>query len=273
MTLITLTRALRREHDDWRDPESGKPFVIHGLRSSFRSWAQFHRKDREIAELVLGPPVLRSGGARIRQRRSSRRASPHARHMGATLRRPERRGHPAPARMMARKSKADIRTGGWLATPRSCRPKRDHSIRPRPTLPGMRQPFGEEATLPRVLRRQRSHSCSAPCSHTTAMNTRISRPREPCPKRSDARQICPPAKRSHGLLSVRGGAVMNEAGLDHRCRGVCLLRRSCRLAADYSDDCGRAWVFDGRTIGIRRSGTKAATDRSNFLKVFKRRCP
>ena len=54
MALITLTRALRREHDDWLDPDSGKPFVIHGLRSTFRSWAQFHRRDREISELVLG---------------------------------------------------------------------------------------------------------------------------------------------------------------------------------------------------------------------------
>jgi hypothetical protein len=57
MTLITLTRALRREHDDWRDPDSGKPFVIHGLRSSFRGWAQFHRLDREVAELALGHRV------------------------------------------------------------------------------------------------------------------------------------------------------------------------------------------------------------------------
>jgi integrase len=57
MTLITLTRALRREHDDWRDPDSGKPFVIHGLRSSFRSWAQSHRLDREVAEFVLGHRV------------------------------------------------------------------------------------------------------------------------------------------------------------------------------------------------------------------------
>ena len=54
MTLITLTRSLRREHNDWLDPDSGKPFVIHGLRSTFRSWAQFHRRDREISELVLG---------------------------------------------------------------------------------------------------------------------------------------------------------------------------------------------------------------------------
>jgi integrase len=57
MTLITLTRALRREHDEWRDPDSGKPFVIHGLRSSFRGWAQFHRLDREVAELTLGHRV------------------------------------------------------------------------------------------------------------------------------------------------------------------------------------------------------------------------
>jgi integrase len=54
MTLITLTRRLRREHNDWLDPDSDKPFVIHGLRSTFRSWAQFHRRDREISELVLG---------------------------------------------------------------------------------------------------------------------------------------------------------------------------------------------------------------------------
>jgi integrase len=57
MALITLTRALRREHGDWRDPASGKPFVIHGLRSSFRGWAQFHRLDREVAELALGHRV------------------------------------------------------------------------------------------------------------------------------------------------------------------------------------------------------------------------
>jgi integrase len=54
MALIVLTRSLRRVHDDWRDPKTREPFVVHGLRSSFRSWAQFQRKDREIAELVLG---------------------------------------------------------------------------------------------------------------------------------------------------------------------------------------------------------------------------
>jgi integrase len=54
MALIVLTRSLRRVHDDWRDPKTREPFVVHGLRATFRGWAQFHRKDREIAELVLG---------------------------------------------------------------------------------------------------------------------------------------------------------------------------------------------------------------------------
>ena len=54
MALIVLTRSLRRVHDDWRDPKTREPFVVHGLRATFRGWAEIHRKDREIAELVLG---------------------------------------------------------------------------------------------------------------------------------------------------------------------------------------------------------------------------
>jgi hypothetical protein len=79
MTLITLTRALRREHDDWRDPDIGRPFVVHGLRSSFRGWAQFHRFDREVAELVRAPQASRP--------------------MGPPLRRPDRRDPSVQARM------------------------------------------------------------------------------------------------------------------------------------------------------------------------------
>jgi integrase len=51
--LITLTRILRRK-GDWRDSSTQKSFTVHGFRSSFRSWAQAMRKDRELAELTLG---------------------------------------------------------------------------------------------------------------------------------------------------------------------------------------------------------------------------
>jgi integrase len=65
--LVSLTRRLRRPHDDWRDPVSGKPFTIHGFRSSFRTWAQFHRRDREVAEMTLGHEVYRDvEGAYVR---------------------------------------------------------------------------------------------------------------------------------------------------------------------------------------------------------------
>lgn len=53
MKLITLARALRRT-GDWLDPDSGRPFTVHGLRASFRTWTFATRQDREVSELALG---------------------------------------------------------------------------------------------------------------------------------------------------------------------------------------------------------------------------
>ena len=53
MKLITLTRTLRRT-GDWLDPDNGRPFTIHGLRASFRTWTFATRQDREVSELALG---------------------------------------------------------------------------------------------------------------------------------------------------------------------------------------------------------------------------
>jgi integrase len=65
--LVCLVRRLRRRHDDWRDPDSGRPFTIHGFRSSLRTWAQGHRLDREVAEMTLGHEVYRDAeGAYVR---------------------------------------------------------------------------------------------------------------------------------------------------------------------------------------------------------------
>jgi integrase len=53
LKLIALTRALRRT-GDWLDPDNGRPFTIHGLRASFRTWTFATRQDREVSELALG---------------------------------------------------------------------------------------------------------------------------------------------------------------------------------------------------------------------------
>jgi integrase len=53
MKLIALTRALRRT-GDWLDPDNGRPFTVHGLRASFRTWTFATRQDREVSELALG---------------------------------------------------------------------------------------------------------------------------------------------------------------------------------------------------------------------------
>ncbi len=53
MKLITLARALRRT-GDWLDPDSGRPFTVHGFRASFRTWTFATRQDREVSELALG---------------------------------------------------------------------------------------------------------------------------------------------------------------------------------------------------------------------------
>jgi integrase len=61
MDLVCLVRRLRRSHDDWRDPQTKKPFVTHGFRASFKTWSReahiktmAHIPVRELAELVLG---------------------------------------------------------------------------------------------------------------------------------------------------------------------------------------------------------------------------
>jgi integrase len=53
MRLITLARALRRT-GDWLDPDSGRPFTVHGFRAAFRTWTFATRQDREVSELALG---------------------------------------------------------------------------------------------------------------------------------------------------------------------------------------------------------------------------
>jgi integrase len=71
MDLICMVRRLRRSHDDWRDPQTGKPFVAHGFRASFKTWSR--EADlrlaspipvRELAELVLGHRI----GSDVEQR-------------------------------------------------------------------------------------------------------------------------------------------------------------------------------------------------------------
>ena len=61
--LTNLVRRLRLRHDDWRDPDSGEPFTIHGFRASLKTWTReaelkrkiaLHIPTRELAELALG---------------------------------------------------------------------------------------------------------------------------------------------------------------------------------------------------------------------------
>jgi integrase len=61
MDLVCLVRSLRRARDDWRDPDSKKPFTTHGFRASFKTWSREANLRlaspipvRELAELVLG---------------------------------------------------------------------------------------------------------------------------------------------------------------------------------------------------------------------------
>jgi integrase len=53
MKLITLSRRMRRT-GKWLDPDAERPFVVHGFRATFRTWAQEQGKDRELAELSMG---------------------------------------------------------------------------------------------------------------------------------------------------------------------------------------------------------------------------
>jgi integrase len=56
--ITNLIRRLRRRHPDWRDPDSGEPFTVHGFRATFRTWAEDKRReDDALAELCLGHKV------------------------------------------------------------------------------------------------------------------------------------------------------------------------------------------------------------------------
>ena len=56
--LTNLVRRLRLRHADWRDPDSDKPFTVHGFRASFRTWVEDERRDDDaLAELSLGHKV------------------------------------------------------------------------------------------------------------------------------------------------------------------------------------------------------------------------
>lgn len=55
--------VLRKEHAlenaGFRDPKTGEPAVVHGLRSTFREWAEAEGVDRSAAELALAHKVAR----------------------------------------------------------------------------------------------------------------------------------------------------------------------------------------------------------------------
>lgn len=57
-----VSELMREVHDayvarggvGWVDASSGRPGVVHGLRSTFRTWATEHRVDENLAEIALG---------------------------------------------------------------------------------------------------------------------------------------------------------------------------------------------------------------------------
>jgi integrase len=60
--ITNLLRRLRRRHDQWRDPNTKKPFTAHGFRASLKTWSREARLDpklfghippREIVEIIL----------------------------------------------------------------------------------------------------------------------------------------------------------------------------------------------------------------------------
>ena len=56
--LTSCVNRLRRRHPDWVDQESGRPFSVHGFRSTFRTWVEEARRaDSTLAELCLGHKV------------------------------------------------------------------------------------------------------------------------------------------------------------------------------------------------------------------------
>jgi integrase len=53
MTLINFLRRMNRARA-WHDPVSKKRISVHGFRSTFRTWCQNSRHDREVTELAMG---------------------------------------------------------------------------------------------------------------------------------------------------------------------------------------------------------------------------
>lgn len=49
--------GLEADKAGWRDPQSGRPAVPHGLRSTFRNWTAERGYDRDMAELALAHDV------------------------------------------------------------------------------------------------------------------------------------------------------------------------------------------------------------------------
>ena len=122
MKLITLARALRRT-GDWLDPDSGRPFTVHGLRASFRTWTFATRQDREVSELALGHKFHGAVERRYLRDELLNERRDLMDKWAASLRRPKRRGHPPATRMCMASSnsfgafdrKASSERDAWLA--------------------------------------------------------------------------------------------------------------------------------------------------------------
>jgi integrase len=69
----SLLEALKKLNKDakgellWLDPESRKPIVVHGFRSTLRTWAEDHGFRREVAEQSLGHSIGSNIEARYRR--------------------------------------------------------------------------------------------------------------------------------------------------------------------------------------------------------------
>ena len=53
MALISLLRRMCRVRP-WLDPTSKRWVTTHGFRSTFRTWCQDTRRDREVVEIAMG---------------------------------------------------------------------------------------------------------------------------------------------------------------------------------------------------------------------------
>src|SRR5271166_4888809 len=105
------------------------------------------------------PSFLRSGRARLRQRRSSQRAPQASRRMGPPLRRPERRGHPSEARVMKRKpaNNIDLMARGpsferaaWLANMLRMADRREIANPTDDDIQEMRRAIGDDLTFEKL---------------------------------------------------------------------------------------------------------------------------